>query len=90
MNEELYRRIDEVTHYMWDPIGVAGEPAARDEYYDYLPEIYNLVESGDESRLAEFLDKLARATMGLSDVSTERTQHAITTMFAWRDQINDP
>jgi hypothetical protein len=30
---ELYKRVDEVLHYVWDSIGVAGEPHARDEYY---------------------------------------------------------
>ena len=90
MNKELYRRIDEITHYIWDPIGVAGEPNARDEYFDYLPEIYNIVERGDEAQLAEYLDKLARVTMGLSIISTERTQEAITAMFAWKDQFDDP
>lgn len=33
---ELYRRVDEVLFYVWDPIGVANSPAARDEYYGYL------------------------------------------------------
>ena len=35
LDEELYRRVDEVLHYLWDPIGVAGIPEARDEYYGY-------------------------------------------------------
>ena len=39
-DEELYRRVDEVLHYIWDPIGVAGAPMARDEYYAYLPQIF--------------------------------------------------
>ena len=36
---ELYKRVDEVLHYLWDPIGVAEEPWARDEYYSYLPKM---------------------------------------------------
>ncbi len=30
---ELYRRVDEVLYYVWDPIGVASSPAA----HGYLP-----------------------------------------------------
>ena len=40
---ELYRRVDEVLHYLWDPIGVAGAPEARDEYYSYLPHVFSLL-----------------------------------------------
>jgi hypothetical protein len=38
--DELYRRTDEVLHYIWDPIGVAGVPEARDEYDSYLPHAF--------------------------------------------------
>ena len=27
---ELLKRIDEIMHYIWDPIGVFGVPSARD------------------------------------------------------------
>ena len=36
----LYRAVDEVLHYLWDPIGVASVPEARDEYHCYLPAIF--------------------------------------------------
>lgn len=41
-NEEknLYSKIDEVIHYLWDPIGISYVPEARNEYYSYLPEIF--------------------------------------------------
>jgi hypothetical protein len=29
---ELYRRVDEILYYVWDPIGLAASPAARNEY----------------------------------------------------------
>jgi hypothetical protein len=31
-DRDLYRMVDEILHYVWDPIGVAGEARARDEY----------------------------------------------------------
>src|SRR5688572_16746003 len=42
---ELFRRIDEVLYYVWDPMDVRGIPAARDEYRAWAPEIYTLVTS---------------------------------------------
>jgi hypothetical protein len=42
---ELYKRCDEVLHYLWDPIGVAGAPGARDEYRSYLPNVFALVQA---------------------------------------------
>ena len=40
MDAELFSRVDEVVHYVWDPIGVAQEPWARDEYNSYLSQIF--------------------------------------------------
>jgi hypothetical protein len=40
--QELLTRVNEVLHYIWDPIGVRGEPNARDEYDSYVPEVYSL------------------------------------------------
>ena len=47
-DEELYRRVDEVLHYILDPIGVSGIPQARDEYYSYLPGVFQLVKHNAE------------------------------------------
>ena len=45
-DKELYRRCDEVLHYLWDPIGVKGCPGARDEYDSYVPQVFSLVLKG--------------------------------------------
>lgn len=54
---ELYSRIDEVLHYVWDPIGISGVPEARDEYHSYLPVVFGKVKRGADkkgiSRLSE-------------------------------------
>jgi hypothetical protein len=41
---ELYRSVDEVLCYVWDLIGVAYSPAARDEYHGYLPEVFAMLQ----------------------------------------------
>jgi len=46
---ELYKRVDEILFYEWDPIGVSSsifDSWARDEYYPYLPKVFKLVMKG--------------------------------------------
>jgi hypothetical protein len=65
--KQLYRRVDEILHYLWDPIGVAGIPQVRDEYDAYLPWVFKLVlvdESVEE--IVEYLTAVATERMGLS------------------------
>lgn len=63
----LYRAIDEALHYVWDPIGVAGCPQARDEYRGYLPEVYALLKNdGDANSIANYLFQVATENMGLT------------------------
>lgn len=50
-DNELYKRIDEILHYIWDLIGVAEIPQCRDEYQPYLPKAYQLVKSGKNKKL---------------------------------------
>lgn len=63
----FYRAVDEVLHYVWDPIGVAGTPQARDEYRGYLPEVYALLKNdGDANSIADYLFQVATEQMGLT------------------------
>jgi hypothetical protein len=56
-NKELYRRVDEVLHYIWDPIGVCGIPEARDEYNSYLPQVFSMLKANaPEQELINFLE----------------------------------
>jgi hypothetical protein len=65
--KELYRRIDEVLFYLWDPIGVAGAPEARDEYEGYVPHVFSLLTNQAGSVIiADFLAKTEAEDMGLS------------------------
>ena len=65
-DSELYKRIEEVLHYLWDPIGIAGHPGARDEYQSYLPRVFALAKSGAPiSELAKYLAKIEEEQMGL-------------------------
>jgi len=69
-NEEtkLYKSIDEILWNDWDPIGVNdfGEDA-RDEYYGYLPEVYQLkINGATKTEIAKYLDLVVTNRMGMS------------------------
>lgn len=62
----LYRKIDEILFYIWDPIGVAPEPWARDEYDNYLPQVFKLAIENDEPQpIAQYLLNITKVEMGI-------------------------
>ncbi len=63
----LYRAVDEVLHYVWDPIGVSRFPEARDEYRPYLPQVFAMVhDQRGELSIAQFLGAISTKRMGLN------------------------
>jgi hypothetical protein len=83
----LRRRCDEVLHYIWDPIGVVGAPAARDEYESYLPRVLQLLHGGSGmDEIAEYLVEVETERMGLpGDVG--RARNAAEILIEWRRSI---
>jgi len=62
----LYKKIDDILWFDWDPIGI-NDMAPRDEYQGYVPEIFNLKKSGaDRQEIAIRLLKLETENMGMS------------------------
>lgn len=83
----LYQRADEVLHYMWDPTGVSGVPEARDEYYSYLPSVFQLLVHGDGAEtIANYLSSVSRDSMGLGG-NRSRDFEVAETLIDWRNQI---
>ena len=65
---ELYKRIDEVLFYKWDPIGISDGDWARDEYQSYLPRVFKLaLESSKPEPIADYLTVIATEKIGLSE-----------------------
>ncbi|NNC67204.1 MAG: hypothetical protein HKN83_04130 [Gammaproteobacteria bacterium] len=63
---DLYKRVDEVLHYLWDPIGVSGVPEARDEYHSYLPVVFSmLIRDCPKNEISEYLVNIEVDSMGL-------------------------
>jgi hypothetical protein len=64
--KELYLRVDEVLHYVWDPIGVSGIPMARDEYQSYVPQVFRLLnENANAEQIVSYLNEVVTERMGL-------------------------
>jgi len=61
----LYKKIDDILWFDWDPIGV-NDLAPRDEYQSYVPEIFGLVKAkADRQEIANRLHKLETENMGM-------------------------
>jgi hypothetical protein len=39
----VHHRVDELLHYIWDPIGIAASTGARDEYDSYVPTVVKML-----------------------------------------------
>lgn len=64
---EIYKRIDEILFYKWDPIGVSDSAWARDEYRSYLPRTLSLVlECDSPEKIAGYLTMVTTESMGLT------------------------
>jgi hypothetical protein len=88
---ELYRRTDEVLHYLWDPIGIAGSPEARDEYDGYLGHIFSLLTQDESDEvLRSYLSDVEQNRMGLTitEESRRRLDRAIESLLSWRSVLS--
>ena len=85
----LYRAVDEVLHYVWDPIGVSSVPQARDEYQAYLPLVFNMVRQGEPaSDIARYLSGITSEKMGLSE-NQEHDLKVANVLLEWKAVIGD-
>ena len=86
---ELYQRVDEVLHYIWDPIGVSGIPTARNEYYGYLPEIFGLLKKhASPEPIVEYLFELSTGHMGL-DGRRKKDIDVAAILLNWKAAITE-
>jgi hypothetical protein len=84
LDQKLYQAVDEVLHYIWDPIGICDEPKARDEYYSYSSHVFELLKNGaSEKEIADYLYFSTTERMGLS-ANTERDLHVVNVLISYR------
>lgn len=87
-DNELYKRIDEVLHYIWDPIGVSGVAEARDEYQTYIPQIFQLTKmEHPEEKIAAHLNMIQTEQMGLSP-NQGHCKEVAEVIMNWKEVLN--
>jgi hypothetical protein len=86
-DKELYKRTDEILHHVWDPIGVASTPAARDEYHGYLPQAFRLLKKNETPEaIADYLESIAVERMGFNP-SREHAHQVATLLLEWKEVL---
>jgi len=87
-DQALYSAVDEVLHYIWDPIGISAIPQARDEYQGYLPHAFGLLRDGASAEaIASYLGQIASERMGLSSVPAHELEVA-NVLLEWKGAID--
>ena len=62
----IWKEINELLWNQWDPIGVKGVDAARDEYHDYIHGIFCVLEDrANVDQIAKHLHHIETVKMGL-------------------------
>lgn len=85
----VHHRVDEIMHYIWDPIGVAGTPQARDEYDSYVPQVIKrLFADATAEEIAQYLDSIESDSMGLTRLlgrrkETSRAAEILVESYTW-------
>lgn len=85
---ELLLRIDEVLHYVWDPIGVRNEPAARHEYSSYATHVLSMLMKGaSEKEIIEYLRHIRVASMEVGRPEDSNEDDVAELLVRWKETI---
>ncbi len=88
-NQALYTFVDEILFYHWDPVGVSDSPEAREEYHNYLPQVFMLVKNGAAIELiSKLLAKFQTEDMGMPLDENKNTEVAQMLLSA-RTRVNE-
>ena len=85
----VHHRVDEILHYVWDPIGIAGTPEARDEYDAYVARaVAMLFEGKATDEIAHYLhsietEELGFTRFGVYRKETRRAAEMLARSFRW-------
>lgn len=87
VEKEIYRRVDEVVFYVWDPIGVGAGPEVREEYSSYVPQIFTmLMAKKPKADIANHLESTVIERMGLKP-DRGRLLEIVELLEAYRDLL---
>ncbi len=87
--KDLYKRIDEVMYYLWDPIGISSMPPARNEYYAYLPKVFQMLTQGKNlQEIAKYLTHIRVDQIGLNE-NNEKDTWTASVLIGWWNYIQE-
>lgn len=95
MSEDEYKqilktRIDEVLHYIWDPIGISDTPQVRDEYSRYANNVWQAVLEGKSKlEISAYLTTVTTKLMGLN-TSKDHNDEVAEIVLDWAQYLKDP
>jgi hypothetical protein len=83
--------VDEVLHYLWDPIGINGIPEARDEYTSYAQVVLSLLKRGANiAEISRYLRDIRIVHMGMGQVGDKSNEEEIAEIVTnWKETIFD-
>ncbi|NVJ65530.1 MAG: hypothetical protein HWE16_03515 [Gammaproteobacteria bacterium] len=89
-NKELYRYIDEILFYKWDPIGISDEIFGRDEYYSYAAKVYSMVRNGAEQKeVIQYLAFIEGDYMGFGVANKARIEKVVNLISTARSSLQE-
>ncbi len=88
-DNELLKRVDEVLHYLWDPIGLRGVPEARDEYTSYAGVVFSMLKRGtDNNEISRYLVRIRADHMGMGRADESTGEDDIAEILAnWKEIV---
>ena len=71
----ISQSLDEILHYVWDPIGIAGQSGMRNEYHTYATHAYALLKNNATSdEIRRYLTMIEREQMENS-ITEQKIEH---------------
>lgn len=88
-DQVLYTFVDEILFYHWDPVGASDSPEARDEYHDYLPQVFMLVKNGAAvESISKLLAKFQTEDMGMP-LDEHKNSYVAKMLLSARTRVNE-
>ena len=90
-DNELVKRIDEVLHYLWDPIGVRDVPAARDEYDSYVGHVFTMLKGeASNEQISKHLRNIRVVNMCMGQMEDRGSEDEIASVLTdWKETSFD-
>jgi len=84
LDKAIYKQIDKILYYVWDPIGVNdSDPPQTSEYQSYTGRVYEAVKRGDSKQnIGKLLDSFITEDMGL-DSQLQHCEEVAEMLLDW-------